>query len=79
MAIVLGLTDYDLDDRISLYNLAGQQVGTLADGARQAGSYSVHWDGRGDAGRELASGMYLYPLQVKAGKQGKTRKLLLLR
>ena len=40
---------------LALYNLAGQQVGTLADGARQAGSYSVHWDGRGDAGRELGT------------------------
>ena len=67
------------DIELVVYNLAGQQVATLADGVRQAGNYSIHWDGRDNAGRELASGMYLYQLQVKAEKQVKTRKLLLLR
>ena len=44
---------------------------------REAGSYSIVWDGRDDRGRELASGLYLYRLQ--ADQQVKTRKLLLLR
>ncbi|MBT7596720.1 MAG: T9SS type A sorting domain-containing protein, partial [Gemmatimonadetes bacterium] len=65
------------DVDLSLYNLAGQRVATLAVGLREAGSYSLRWDGRDDAGRDLASGMYFY--RLTAGNQVETRKLLLLR
>ena len=64
--------------KLSVYNLAGQRVATLVDGPREAGTYTVRWDGRDDGGVELASGMYLYRLQ--AGKHPmEIRKLLLLR
>ena len=62
---------------LALYNLAGQQVMRLAQGRRAAGSYTVRWDGRDEAGRELASGLYLY--RLRAGDRVETRKLLLLR
>jgi metal-sulfur cluster biosynthetic enzyme len=62
---------------LSIYNLAGQKVATLVQGTRGAGAYTVHWDGRDDSGKELASGVFLY--QMRAGNQVKTRKLLLLR
>lgn len=62
---------------LAVYNLAGQQVATLANGPRLAGAYTVRWDGRNEADRELASGPYLYRLLV--GEQTETRKLLLLR
>ena len=65
------------DVDLSLYNLAGQQVATLASGLREAGSYNLVWDGRDDAGRDLASGMYFY--RLIAGDRVKTRKLMLLR
>ena len=40
--------------------------------------YAIHWDGRDDDGRQLASGVYLYRLRV--GKQQvETRKLVLIR
>ena len=60
-----------------LYNLAGQKVATLAEGARQAGTYTLHWDGRDDDGSALASGVYLY--RLRAGEQVGTRRLLLLK
>ncbi len=41
---------------LTLYNLAGQQVAALAAGLRQAGSYSINWDGTDDYGIPLASG-----------------------
>jgi hypothetical protein len=62
---------------LTLYNLTGQQVATLVEGARDGGEYEVTWDGRSPEGGALASGVYLYHLQV--GGQGMTRKLLLLR
>ncbi len=60
-----------------VYDLVGQKAATLAQGRREAGTYSLTWDGRDDDGRDLASGVYLYRLQ--AGSQVETRKLLLLR
>ena len=46
-------------------------------GRREAGTYTLRWDGRDGEGRELGSGVYLFRLQ--AGGQVETRKLLLLR
>ena len=60
-----------------MFNLADQQVAALAEGAREAGSYTVRWDGRDDAGRELASGVYLYRLLT--GDRVETRKLVMVR
>jgi hypothetical protein len=37
----------------------------------------VHWDGRDESGRELASGIYIY--RLRADGQHLTRSLLLLR
>ena len=65
------------DIELAIYNLAAQRVATLVQGHREAGSYSVRWDGVDDAGLELASGVYFYPLT--AGERVETRKLLLLR
>jgi len=62
---------------LAVYNVAGQKVATLVQGTRQAGSYTVRWDGRDDQERELASGLYLY--RIKAGARVETRKLMLLR
>ena len=67
------------DVELSIFNLAGQQVATLAQGARVAGTYTVSWDGRDDNGRQLASGVYLYRLRTGDGQQVETRKLLLIR
>ena len=66
-----------VDISLSLYNLTGQQVATLVSGKREAGTYTLRWDGRDDQGRNLASGVYLY--RLRAGAQMQTRKLLLLR
>jgi len=52
-------------------------VATLMSGHREAGSYSVRWDGVTEAGLELASGVYFY--RLTAGDRAETRKLLRLR
>ena len=66
------------DVELAVFNLTGQQVATLVNGNRKAGAYTVHWDGRDDDGRELASGVYLYRLQTGEGTPVKTRKLVLM-
>jgi glucose/arabinose dehydrogenase len=62
---------------LTVYNMVGQEVAKLVYGRREAGVYSVHWDGRDNADRELATGMYVY--RLRAGEQTVSRKLLLLR
>ncbi|MCY3792633.1 MAG: T9SS type A sorting domain-containing protein [Gemmatimonadetes bacterium] len=63
--------------RLSIYNLAGQLVRVLQLEAQQAGEHSLSWDGRDDYGREVASGVYIYRLDV--GEWAVHRRMLLLR
>ena len=62
---------------LTIYNLLGQPVAVLVQGPSEAGTFSVRWDGRNQAGHELTSGVYLY--QLRAGEYTEVRKLLLLR
>ena len=63
--------------RLDVFTLTGQRVVVLHQGPQQAGYHRLHWDGRDDAGRSVASGMYLYRLVTVEGVL--TRKLILLR
>jgi len=63
--------------QLTVYNLAGQQVASLATGQRPAGSHTINWDARDSDGRALASGVYLY--RLVAGDDVLTRKLALIR
>jgi hypothetical protein len=63
--------------RLTIYDAAGRHVRTLADRAEAAGEHAVVFDGRDDAGRALASGVYFYRLD--AGDVTRTRKMVLLK
>ena len=63
--------------RMEVFALTGQRVAVLHGGPKKAGVHRVHWDGRDDQGRQLASGVYLYRLSTTEDVQ--TRKLTLLR
>ena len=68
--------------RVEVFSLTGQRVAILHQGPKKAGVHRVHWDGRDDQGRPLAtgtqaSGVYLYRLVTTESAQ--TRKLTLLR
>ncbi len=63
--------------QLNIYNLGGQKVACLVDQVQMAGSYTITWDGRDNAGQELATGIYLYSLH--AGTRIEARRLLLLR
>ena len=51
---------------LDIYDVAGQHVRTVALGHQSPGRYSILWDGRDDAGRELNDGMYFWRLQTDA-------------
>jgi hypothetical protein len=57
---------------LKVYNILGQEVTTLVDEAKDAGTYRTSWDASG-----MASGVYFYRLQ--AGDFVDTKKLLLLK
>jgi hypothetical protein len=51
---------------LTIYNIMGQQVRTLADGLRQAGAHRIVWDGRDDHGRKVSSGLYFCRMGLEA-------------
>ena len=63
--------------RLEVFTLTGQRVAVLHQDPQQAGYHRLHWDGRDDVGRPLASGTYLYRLVTD--EIVLTRKLTLLR
>lgn len=48
--------------RLEVLDLTGRRVRLLLDHKMPGGSHTVVWDGRDDAGRSVASGIYLYRL-----------------
>ncbi|UCE23893.1 MAG: M20/M25/M40 family metallo-hydrolase, partial [Candidatus Zixiibacteriota bacterium] len=63
--------------RLSVYNILGQMVTTLVDERKTAGTHTVRWDGTDEAGRMVATGIYLY--QLRADDYIESRKMLLLK
>jgi hypothetical protein len=75
------LVTYELADRsrvaVRIYDLQGRLVRTLGDGTVEPGVHSAFFDGRNDAGRNLATGTYF--LQIVAEGKRATDKLSLIR
>ena len=63
--------------QLDIYNLLGQPIRTLIAQRHKPGRYRVEWDGRDQAGRAMASGVYFYRLQ--ADRHSDVRKMTLLR
>jgi len=57
-------------------DMSGRRVAALPDAARGAGTFSVAWDGRSDAGRSLPPGLYFVRMKVDGRPVG-VRKLVL--
>ena len=50
--------------KIEVYNIMGQKVRTLVNQYKTAGTYSVTWDAKDEAGVKVATGMYFYRMQA---------------
>jgi hypothetical protein len=62
---------------LDIYNILGQHVKTLLDNELVPGNYSVEWDATNSRGERVATGIYLYKLQVD--QESKTKKMLFLK
>lgn len=65
--------------RLSVYNATGQRVRALVEGQQSRGLYLQRWDGRDDAGNQVASGTYLYRLEMPAEGLNQTRTMSIVR
>src|SRR4030095_1912193 len=61
---------------LAIYGIDGRRIRTVADGLRGAGVHRLEWDGRDDAGRSVAAGMYFARLTTVEGRY--TRTLVLV-
>lgn len=62
---------------LTVFNVLGQKVATLASGVMPAGKHQITWKSTNDDGQAVASGVYFYRLTTD--KFTDTRKMLLLK
>ena len=62
---------------IVIYNLLGEKIRQLAHDIKNAGYYSLRWDGKDDNGQIVSSGIYLYSITVL--EYSKTKKMIFMR
>ena len=63
--------------KLTIFNLLGQEVLTLADSDFPMGTYSFHWDGHNRNGKPVKSGIYL--VSFRAGNYYSTQKIVFLK
>ena len=63
--------------KLEVFNLRGQKIVTLVDELKEAGNFTVSWDGRGANGSKVSSGVYFYRMQ--AGDFSAVRKMVVLK
>ncbi|MFQ5632401.1 MAG: alkaline phosphatase D family protein, partial [bacterium] len=71
------------DVSLSIFNIFGQRVRQFHFKGQKAGRYSITWDGRDAQKRPLASGMYIYRLEVfdvrTNASFGQSKKMLMMK
>ncbi|MEA2097089.1 MAG: T9SS type A sorting domain-containing protein [Candidatus Cloacimonadota bacterium] len=63
---------------LSIFNIKGQKIKTLANNDFTKGNHSVIWNGDDESGKKASSGIYLYKLNIN-GKTETVKKCLLLK
>ncbi|MBM3287949.1 MAG: hypothetical protein FJY88_11460 [Candidatus Eisenbacteria bacterium] len=63
--------------RLTIHDVGGRLVATILDAEVSAGEHDAIWNGRGDAGETLGSGVFFYRLETP--QRAVTRKLTRLR
>lgn len=66
-AVVRFTLPREMAARVTVHDVGGARVRTLFDGAAEAGTRAVRWNGRDDAGRAVPAGVYLVRLESADG------------
>ena len=61
---------------ISIYDAAGRRVRSLASREFESGIHELRWNGKDDAGRAVASGVYHYRLRTEKGTDSRPMTLV---
>ena len=66
---------------LKVFDLLGREVRAIVDDMQPAGKHSVTWDGKDNAGVDLASGVYLVNLSAASpdGPHRATKKVVLVK
>ena len=68
---------------LKVFNLLGQEIASLKNGAMNAGNHQIVWNGTDNAGKVVASGVYFYQLNATPSNGGESfssmKKMLLLK
>lgn len=62
---------------LAIFDVSGRRVRVLAVETVEPGTHTIHWNGRDDSGRALASGIYFCRFETPWG--GEVKKLVLLK
>ena len=65
------------DVELSIYNVLGQKVTTLAKETKEPGYYNVIWEGKDSEGKDVPSGVYFY--KMTADGFSSTMKMILMK
>ncbi|MEO5618702.1 MAG: malectin domain-containing carbohydrate-binding protein [Candidatus Eisenbacteria bacterium] len=63
--------------RLSVYDVQGARVRTLADRPFTPGTHALRWDGRDELGRAVANGVYFAQIEMEGARA--TQRLVMLR
>ncbi len=61
---------------LTIYNILGQNVRTLVKKEKEAGRFTLSWDGKNDSGEQVSSGIYFYRLSADGFSAVKKMTLL---
>lgn len=69
------------DVKLNIYNLSGQKVRTLINQHQSSGTFEISWDGHNDNSVRVASGIYIYRMEINIGREiiSQSRQMLLLK
>lgn len=75
---IMFTTGNNANIEISIYNIKGQKIKTLANEKMEAGEHQVVWNGTDDNGNSVSSGIYFYKMRSD-GRYTSTKKMILMK
>ncbi len=63
--------------KLVVYDILGNEIKTILNNEKDAGSYHVKWNGFNDNGNSVAAGIYIY--RIKAGDFVQEKKMMLIK